>query len=66
MTTFPNSPRLLKAGIVPTNPDTSAIVSIIAVHHNFRSRTRATPQGVVTASEKTVSEVSWRRGTTIR
>jgi hypothetical protein len=31
MTTFPNSPKLLKGGIVLVNPSTSAVLRIIAL-----------------------------------
>ena len=34
MTTFPNSPRLLKGGIVLIDPDTSAVRRIIALQYN--------------------------------
>ncbi len=34
MTTFPNSPRLLKGGIVLIDPDTSAVLRIIALQYN--------------------------------
>jgi hypothetical protein len=34
MTTFPNSPRLLKGGIVLIDPDTSAVKRVIALQYN--------------------------------
>jgi hypothetical protein len=34
MTGFPNSPRLLKGGIVLLDPDTSAVQRIIALQYN--------------------------------
>ena len=34
MTSFPNSPRLLKGGIVLIDPDTSAVLRIIALQYN--------------------------------
>lgn len=34
MTTFPNSPRLLKGGIVLIDPDTSAVLRIITLQYN--------------------------------
>jgi hypothetical protein len=34
MTSFPNSPRLLKGGIVLIDPDTSAVRRIIALQYN--------------------------------
>ena len=40
MTTFPNSPRLLKGGIVLLNPVTSAVQRIIALQYNPDSVSR--------------------------
>src|SRR6202035_337680 len=40
MTGFPNSPRLLKGGIVTMDPDTSAIQSVIALQYNPDSLSR--------------------------
>ena len=40
MTGFPNSPRLVKGGIVTMDPDTSAIQSIIALQYNPDSLSR--------------------------
>ena len=34
MATFPNSPKLIKGGIVLLNPDTSAVQRIIALQYN--------------------------------
>ncbi len=34
MSTFPNSPRLLKGGIVLIDPDTSAVLRIITLQYN--------------------------------
>src|SRR4051794_24590012 len=34
MTTFPNSPRLLKGGIVLIDPQTSAVLRVIALQYN--------------------------------
>jgi hypothetical protein len=34
MTTFPNSHRLIKGGIVLVDPDTSAVLRIIALQYN--------------------------------
>ena len=34
MTTFPNSPRLLKGGIVLLDPNTGAVLRIIALQYN--------------------------------
>ena len=40
MTTFPNSPKLLKGGIVLVNPSTSAVLRIIALQYNPETLTR--------------------------
>lgn len=40
MTTFPNSPRLVKGGIVLINPDTAAIERVIALQYNPDTLTR--------------------------
>jgi hypothetical protein len=34
MTTFPNSPKLLKGGIVLIDPDSDAVMRIIALQYN--------------------------------
>ncbi len=34
MSSFPNSPRLLKGGIVLLDPDTSAVLRIIRLQYN--------------------------------
>ena len=34
MATFPNSPRLVKGGIVLIDPDTAAVQRIIALQYN--------------------------------
>lgn len=41
MTTFPNSPKLLKGGIVLVNPATSAVLRIIALQYNPDTLTRS-------------------------
>src|SRR5437762_8424371 len=41
MTTFPNSPRLVKGGLVLLDPDTSAIQRIIALQYNPDTLTRS-------------------------
>src|SRR5213593_2225387 len=41
MTAFPNSPRLLKGGIVLLDPDTSAVQRIIALQYNPDTLTRS-------------------------
>jgi hypothetical protein len=38
---FPNSPRLVKGGIVTMDPDTSAVLSVIALQYNPDSLTRS-------------------------
>lgn len=40
MTTFPNSPKLLKGGIVLINPSTSAVQRIITLQYNPNTLTR--------------------------
>src|ERR1700733_6262987 len=40
MTGFPNSPRLLKGGIVTMDPDTAAVQSVIALQYNPDSLSR--------------------------
>lgn len=41
MTTFPNSPRLLKGGIVLIDPETSAVQRIISLQYNPDTLTRS-------------------------
>ncbi|MEO7701264.1 MAG: hypothetical protein ABIZ04_18730 [Opitutus sp.] len=41
MTSFPNSPRLLKGGIVLLDPATSAVIRIIALQYNPDTLTRS-------------------------
>jgi hypothetical protein len=40
MSTFPNSPRLIKGGIVTMDPDTCAVKSVIALEYNPDSLNR--------------------------
>ncbi|MEA2830677.1 MAG: hypothetical protein QOF22_1425 [Bradyrhizobium sp.] len=40
MTTFPNSPRLIKGGIVLIDPQTSAVLRVIALQYNPDTLTR--------------------------
>jgi len=40
MSSFPNSPRLVKGGIVTMDPDTSAVKSVIALQYNPDSLSR--------------------------
>lgn len=50
MTTFPNSPRLLKGGIVLIDPDTAAVQRIIALQYNPKTLTRSLDvQGIESA-----------------
>ena len=41
MTTFPNSPRLLKGGIALLDPETSAVIRMIALQYNPETVTRS-------------------------
>src|SRR5881409_2596354 len=41
MTTFPNSPRLLKGGIVLVDPNTSVVQRVIALQYNPDTLTRS-------------------------
>lgn len=41
MSTFPNSPRLLKGGIVLVDPGTSAVLRVIALQYNPETLTRS-------------------------
>lgn len=41
MTTFPNSPRLLKGGIVLLNPETAVVRRIISLRYNPDTLTRS-------------------------
>ncbi|MBX9583804.1 MAG: hypothetical protein K2X87_26175 [Gemmataceae bacterium] len=40
MSTFPNSPRLLKAGLALLDPDTAAVVRVVALQYNPDTLTR--------------------------
>src|SRR5438046_9904412 len=40
MSSFPNSPRLVKGGIVTMDPDTTALKSVIALQYNPDSLSR--------------------------
>jgi hypothetical protein len=40
MSTFPNSPRLVKGGIVLVDPDSGAVQKIIAVQYNPNALSR--------------------------
>jgi hypothetical protein len=53
MSTFPNSPRLIKGGIVLLDPDTSALQRIIALQYNPDTLTRTLQaQGVGETSDR--------------
>jgi hypothetical protein len=41
MNSFPNSPRLIKGGIVLLDPDTSAVLRVIALQYNPETLTRS-------------------------
>jgi hypothetical protein len=43
MTTFPNSPRLLKGGIVVSEPNKPGVQRISSLQHNPSAVTRALP-----------------------
>lgn len=53
MTTFPNSPRVLKAGLVLIDPDSSAVQRIIALQYNPDTLTRSLqPQNVKESGDR--------------
>jgi len=53
MTTFPSSPRLLKGGIVLLDPDTTAVVRIIALQYNPDSLSRTLqPQAIKESGDR--------------
>jgi hypothetical protein len=51
MSGFPNSPRLVKGGIVTMDPDTAAIQSVIALQYNPDSLTRSLQIQAVTGGQ---------------
>jgi hypothetical protein len=54
MTTFPDSPRIVKGGLVLLDPDTSAIQRIIALQYNPDTLTRSLqPQGIKETGDRT-------------
>lgn len=61
MTTFPRSPRLLKGGIVLIDPDTSAVLRIIALQYNPQTLNR-TLQGQAMGEEGGRSQVLRLKG----
>jgi hypothetical protein len=53
MTTFPNSPRVLKGGLVLIDPDTSAVQRIITLQYNPDTLTRSLqPQAVKESGDR--------------
>jgi hypothetical protein len=53
MTTFPNSPRLLKGGIVLIDADTSKVLRIITLQYNSDTLTRTlAPKGIKESGER--------------
>src|SRR6266567_8870884 len=53
MTSFPNSPRLIKGGIVLIDPDTSAVQRIIVLQYNPDTLSRTLqPQAVKEAGDR--------------
>ena len=50
MTTFPNSPRLIKGGIVLIDPDSGAVQRIITLQYNPDTLTRSLQVGSELAS----------------
>ena len=53
MTTFPNSPRVLKGGIVLIDPDTSAVQRIIVLQYNPDTLSRTLqPQNVKDSGDR--------------
>lgn len=56
MSGFPNSPRLLKGGIVLIDPDTSAVQRVIALQYNPESVSRSLQVQALEAGRGDVSE----------
>src|SRR5215211_5552319 len=53
MTTFPHSPRLLKAGLVLLDPGTAAVRRIVALQYNPDSLTRTLqPQAIGESADR--------------
>lgn len=52
MTTFPGSPRLIKGGIVLIDPNTSAVVRVIALQYNPDTLTRTLQPKTITAASE--------------
>jgi hypothetical protein len=49
MTTFPNSPRLLKGGVALLSPDDSSVIRMIALQYNPDTVTRRLEPRAVSA-----------------
>jgi hypothetical protein len=63
MSTFPNSPKLLKGGIVLLDPDTAAVRRIISLQYNPETLTRSLQiQGVTIDSNADRSEILRLKG----
>jgi hypothetical protein len=63
MSTFPNSPRLLKGGIVLVDPDTAAVRRIISLQYNPDTLTRSLQiQGITIDSGGDRSEILRLKG----
>ena len=62
MTTFPNSPRLLKGGIVLIDPDTSAVLRVIALQYNPDTLSRTLQIQAVTSDGQDRSEALRLKG----
>jgi len=62
MTTFPNSPRILKGGLVLLDPDTSAVRRIIVLQYNPDTLTRTLQVQGVSAQEGDRSEALRLKG----
>jgi hypothetical protein len=62
MTTFPNSPRILKGGLVLIDPDTSAVQRIIVLQYNPDTLTRTLQVQSVSAQDGDRSEALRLKG----
>ena len=62
MSTFPNSPRLLKGGIVLIDPDTSAVLRVIALQYNPETLSRTLQIQAVTSDGQDRSEALRLKG----
>src|SRR4051794_8527134 len=65
MSTFPNSPRLLKGGIVLMDPDSGVIQRIITLQYNPDSLTRTLQVQAIETGQKDRSEALRLRGPAI-